>query len=163
MQITKKVQSFSFIEFPMHSIYKSNANTYIESHLNKTIFEFKGNLFDINSLNRPVNLDCLNCHHAHNRLCCDGSPYPPLTRDIEKVVNIAEDIFKETLSNEAYEQIEGFIKDQGLVDENGSFTENCGKCVFFVENENIGAHVCAIHSFAINNKKTIPNLSQKVV
>ncbi|TDK54748.1 DUF3109 family protein [Bacillus salipaludis] len=161
MRINKKAKNYSFITFPMSRILKNNANSYIERNFNKTIFEYKGNLFDIKSLNRLVNLDCLNCYYAHTRLCCEGSPYPPIKEDIKEIEHIVDKIFRDTQSHEDYKQTKKHINNIGLINQEGSFTSNCNKCIFFIRHDSAGNHVCAIHSFALKNNIDYTTLKPK--
>lgn len=143
--------AYSHVNFPLQFCQKNNLTEYINSNLNKTIFEYNGNLYDIKSLNRLVNLDCLNCHHAHTKLCCDGSPYPPLEEDKEKIHSNFELIMSQTMCEKDYIMIRNYIEENGLYNEYGSFNEYCGKCIFSVKINETGAYGCAIHSYAEKN------------
>ncbi|MED4046606.1 hypothetical protein ABEY65_23035 [Priestia aryabhattai] len=143
-------KKYAFVDSPIYSNQKRNFNSYLKKNLNVTVFEFEGNLFDIRTLNRPVNLDCMNCHLAHTKGCCDGSPYPPLEEDIDVVSNKINVILKEAQSRSDYLKAKTLIKEQGLLDNRGSFITNCGKCIFSTKLSDSDTHVCSIHSYALN-------------
>lgn len=60
MHNLKKVVGFGYINFFMNDDLRDNADVFLQNNYNKRVFEFKGNFFDLQSLNRLVNLDCLN-------------------------------------------------------------------------------------------------------
>ncbi|EFV74625.1 MULTISPECIES: hypothetical protein [Bacillaceae] len=157
----KKAREYAYINFPMATVLKENLDKYISQNYNISVFEFMGNLFDIKSLSRPVNLDCMNCHLAHFSLCCDGSPYPPTKEDINKVYNHVDNIFKETQSNSDYFKSKKYYSENGILDKNGSFIEHCGKCIFSIKIGEKGSHGCAIHGYAIKNNINYTKLKPK--
>lgn len=162
MQNNKLAKGYSFVDFPMNTFFKHNADSYINSKINKTIFEYKKNLFDIKSLNRLVNLDCMNCHWAHTRLCCEGSPYPPVKEDIKNVEKYLDEILSDMQSEENYIKAKRKIEsNNSFINSEGSFINNCGKCLFFVKQNEEGLHLCAIHGFALKNNMDYTKLKPK--
>jgi len=159
MSFKYEVKGYSFIKNPMHALFKKNANDYIQKNINKTIFKFQSNLYDIKSLSRLVNLDCLNCRSAHTRLCCNGSPYTPNSEDINIVRTNLSNIIHTVESYNEDNNIAKVIEDKGFLNDKGTFIDNCGRCVFSVKIP--GADVCGIHAYALENDMKYTSLKPK--
>ncbi|WP_178020986.1 hypothetical protein [uncultured Paenibacillus sp.] len=159
MHNLKKVVGFGYINFFMNDDLRDNADVFLQNNYNKRVFEFKGNFFDLQSLNRLVNLDCLNCHLAHTKLCCDGSPYPPLEEDVKRIVDRTHEILKSELSNSKYQEVSEHIENSGGILNNvRSFITYCNKCMFSIQLNDSGTYGCAIHSYALKNKLNYTSL-----
>ncbi|TKI57092.1 hypothetical protein E8L90_17355 [Brevibacillus antibioticus] len=153
-----KVTGYAFTTHPMHLYLRGLAQKYILNNYNKTIFEFGGNLYDVKTLNNLVNLDCMNCHTAHKRLCCAGSPYPLETKEILRVNEIYDEVLKSTLNANEYNRKSEIINNIGLINEEGSVTTDCGNCMFFNEIEGSSSFGCSIHAYSLKNNISYTDL-----
>ncbi|MGY3716070.1 hypothetical protein ACWE42_11140 [Sutcliffiella cohnii] len=146
-----KVTGFAYTSFLMPEILKNAAQEYINKHYGSTVVTYKKNLLDLETLNNLVNLDCMNCHLAHQKLCCEGPPYSVRSEET-KVLNVfADDILRETLTKDLYIKKKELInRNEGVVSDNGDILMDCEYCIFFNKMEN-GSYGCLIHSYALKN------------
>jgi len=154
------ISGYAFTTHKMPVFMKRLAKEYIKKYYETTIFPFGNNLIDIRTLNNLTNLDCMNCHLAHNKLCCEGPPYPPLPNETGKITKHYKQILNSTLDSEEYLRKAELIKtNNGLLDDEGTFISECGKCIFFNKIEGSESFGCSIHSYAL--KSNIPYLNLK--
>ncbi|HLR79774.1 MAG TPA: hypothetical protein VK119_04245 [Bacillota bacterium] len=150
-----KVTGYAFINHPIPDLFKKLANDYIEKEYGTWIYRHKSNYYDIKTLNNLVNLDCMNCHLAHTRLCCEGStPYPILENEREKIMAKSDEIFANTLTKEEYEKVSSIMEYHNakpIIDDEGNFATPCNSCIFFNKFDN-GSYGCSIHRHALNQK-----------
>ena len=139
-------------EFTTRSMNPKKQTSLIE-YLKKNqgyLFDTGEFVFDTKSLSTPIVLSkCLGCEKYHGVNCCEGSPYPLVSENQNKLNTILKDVLKWT-SNYKTLSSDILSMSKSVYTRSGTFIGmKEGGCLFNVFKDDVDK--CAIHGYCLDN------------